>query len=260
MRKLWCFLCLVGILFSGCKQKQEKEKLFEKRNASETGVSFKNQLTDTPELNILTYLYYYNGAGVATGDFNNDGLPDLYFTSNQESDRLYLNNGNLKFSDVTEVSKIDNSSGWTTGVTHVDINNDGWLDIYVCKVGNYQNIKGKNLLYVNQGVDENGVPSFKEEAEKYNLGFSGFSTQVAFFDYDLDGDLDMYLLNHSVKPNRTYGKGSKRKQIDSLSGDILFRNDAGKFIDVSQEAGIFQGSIGYGLGIGISDVNNDGYP
>ncbi|PRX56498.1 VCBS repeat protein [Flagellimonas meridianipacifica] len=250
----------MGILFSGCKQKQEKEKLFKKRSASETGVSFKNQLTDTPELNILTYLYFYNGAGVAAGDFNNDGLPDLYFTSNQESDRLYLNNGNLNFTDITEASGIDNSDEWTTGVTQVDINNDGWLDIYVCKVGNYQTLKGKNLLYVNQGADNKGIPTFKEEADKYNLDFSGFSTQAAFFDYDLDGDLDMYLLNHSVKPNRTYGKGSKRKQIDSLSGDILFRNDDGKFMDVSQEAGIFQGSIGYGLGIGISDVNNDGYP
>ncbi|MEM9361660.1 MAG: VCBS repeat-containing protein [Bacteroidota bacterium] len=260
MRGLCCFLCLMGILFSGCEQKQEKNTLFKKRNALETGVAFKNQLTDTPELNILTYLYFYNGAGVATGDFNNDGLPDLYFTSNQESDRLYLNTGNLKFQDITEASKIDNSNGWTTGVTHVDINNDGWLDIYVCKVGNYQNLKGKNLLYVNQGVDANGIPSFKEEANTYDLDFSGFSTQAAFFDFDLDGDLDMYLLNHSVKPNRTYGKGNKRKQIDSLSGDILFRNDNGRFIDVSQEAGIFQGAIGYGLGIGISDMNNDGYP
>ncbi|WP_422857838.1 VCBS repeat-containing protein [Flagellimonas sp. S174] len=260
MRRFCCFLCLMGILFSGCKQKQENEKLFKKRSPSETGVHFKNQLTDTPELNILTYLYYYNGAGVAAGDFNNDGLPDLYFTSNQEADQLYLNEGNLKFRNVTEISKIDNSDGWTTGVTHVDINNDGWLDLYVCKVGNYQNLTGRNLLYVNQGVDDNGIPSFKEEAEKYNLDFSGFSTQATFFDYDLDGDLDMYLLNHSVKPNRTYGKGNKRKQIDSLSGDILFRNDSGTFIDVSQEAGIFQGSIGYGLGIGISDVNNNGYP
>ncbi|MEM9075841.1 MAG: VCBS repeat-containing protein [Bacteroidota bacterium] len=260
MRRFWCFLCLFGILFSACEQKQEKKKLFKKRNASETGVSFKNQLTDTPELNILTYLYFYNGAGVATGDFNNDGLADLYFTSNQESDLLYLNEGNFKFKDITKAANIDNSDGWTTGVTHVDINNDGWLDIYICKVGNYQSLKGKNLLYVNQGVDDNGIPSFKEEARKYNLDFSGFSTQAAFFDYDLDGDLDMYLLNHSVKPNRTYGKGSKRKQLDSLSGDILFRNDAGTFTDVSREAGIFQGSIGYGLGIGVSDINNDGYP
>ncbi|WP_435623628.1 VCBS repeat-containing protein [Flagellimonas sp.] len=260
MGRIWGILCLFGVLLFACTQKQQEEKLFVKRIASETGISFKNQLTDTPELNILTYLYYYNGAGVATGDFNNDGLPDLYFTSNQNSDKLYLNEGDFKFKDITQAAQIDNSKGWTTGVTHVDINNDGWLDIYVCKVGNYQNLKGKNLLYVNQGADENGIPSFKEEADTYNLDFSGFSTQAAFFDYDLDGDLDMYLLNHSVKPNRTYGKGSKRKQIDSLSGDILYRNDVGKFVDVSAEAGIFQGSIGYGLGIGISDVNNDGYP
>ena len=260
MGRIWGLLCLFGILLFACTQKRQEEKLFVKRIASETGISFKNQLTNTPELNILTYLYFYNGGGVASGDFNNDGLPDLYFTSNQSSDQLYLNQGDFKFEDITQIAGINNSEGWTTGVTHVDINNDGWLDIYVCKVGNYQNLKGKNLLYVNQGADENGIPSFKEEADAYNLDFSGFSTQAAFFDYDLDGDLDMYLLNHSVKPNRTYGKGSKRKQIDSLSGDILFRNDDGKFTDVSSEAGIFQGSIGYGLGLGISDVNNDGYP
>ncbi|WP_420603929.1 VCBS repeat-containing protein [Flagellimonas sp.] len=230
------------------------------RSSAYTGVTFKNELIESPELNILNYLYYYNGAGVASGDFNNDGLTDLYFTSNQGADKLYLNKGQLKFEDITEMAEIDNTRGWTTGVTHVDINSDGLLDIYICKVGNYRGVQGKNLLYVNQGINEKGVPSFKEEASKYNLDFSGFSTQASFFDYDLDGDLDMYLLNHSVNVNRSYGKGAKRKSIDSLSGDILYRNDNGKFKDVSKEAGIFQGNIGYGLGLGISDLNNNGYP
>ncbi|WP_243396873.1 VCBS repeat-containing protein [Flagellimonas pacifica] len=230
------------------------------RTSPRTGITFKNELTETPELNILNYLYYYNGAGVAAGDFNNDDLTDLYFTSNQGEDKLYLNKGQFSFEDITKVAKIDNDTGWTTGVTHVDINNDGLLDIYICKVGNYNTIKGKNLLYVNQGVDENGIPSFKEEASSYNLDFSGFSTQASFFDYDLDGDLDMYLLNHSVNANRSYGKGAKRKLTDPLSGDILYRNDNGKFVDVSKEAGIFQGNIGYGLGLGVGDLNNDGYP
>lgn len=260
MGRFWCFLCVLGICLTGCHPKQETDKLFLKRKASETGIFFTNELTNTPDLNILTYLYFYNGAGVAAGDFNNDGLVDLYFTSNQESDRLYLNKGDFKFEEITKVSGIRNSQGWTTGVTHVDINNDGWLDIYVCKVGRYKNIKGNNLLFINQGLDENGIPSFKEEAHAYNLDFSGFATQAAFFDYDLDGDLDMYLLNHSTNPNRSYGKGSKRKLVDSMSGDRLYRNDMGKFIDASEGSGIFQGSIGYGLGIGISDVNNDRYP
>ncbi len=260
MGKFWGFLCLIGVLFSACQQKKKEEKLFVKRNASDTGILFKNQLTNSPQLNILTYLYFYNGAGVAAGDFNNDGLQDLYFTSNQGADLLYLNQGDFKFKDITKESRIDNAKGWTTGVTHVDINNDGWLDIYVCKVGKYKSLQGKNLLYINQGVDENGIPRFKEEAHRFNIDFSGFSTHAAFFDYDLDGDLDMYLLNHSVNPNRSYGKGSKRKQIDSLSGDVLYRNDDGRFMDVSKDAGIFQGSIGYGLGLGVSDVNNDGFP
>ncbi|MGB5554784.1 MAG: VCBS repeat-containing protein, partial [Flavobacteriaceae bacterium] len=144
--------------------------------------------------------------------------------------------------------------------THVDIDNDGLEDIYICRVGNYNQIKGKNLLYINKGINEKGIPSFEEKAEEYGLDFSGFSTQASFFDFDLDGDLDMYLLNHSVYPNRTYGKGVKRNDNAPLSGDVLFENIEGKFIDVSAKAGIFQGEIGYGLGLGISDLNNDGYP
>ncbi|AWX44072.1 hypothetical protein HME9304_01072 [Flagellimonas maritima] len=259
MKKVfWIF---VGLIFfvGGCSKK-DAESLFVKRPLSHTGVTFANHLKDTPELNILTYLYYYNGAGVAAADFNNDGLVDLYFTSNLQADKLYLNKGALQFEDITESAKINNSSGWTTGVSHVDINNDGLLDIYVCKVGNYKQLKGKNLLYVNQGVDEQGVPHFKEKASEYGIDFSGFSTQAAFFDYDIDGDLDMFLLNHSINPNRSYGKGAKRKQLDSLSGDVLYKNENGKFLNVSNEAGIFQSKIGYGLGLGISDINNDGYP
>lgn len=259
MRRIYWIFFSVILLGGGCS-KNHKESFFKKRTSAHTGITFKNELNDTPELNILTYLYYYNGAGVAAGDFNNYGLMDLYFTANQKADRLYINKGGFKFEEITKTAGINNSNGWTTGVTHVDINNDGLLDIYVCKVGNFKKIKGKNLLYVNQGIDDKGVPSFKEEASKYNLDFSGFSTQAAFFDYDIDGDLDMYLLNHSVNPNRSYGKGVKRKQIDHLSGDVLYRNDNGSFVDVSKEAGIFQGGIGYGLGLGVSDVNNDGYP
>ncbi len=254
----WLKPSLLLIVF-GCVQ-EEPDTLFVHRDSAHTGISFVNQLEQSPQLNILNYLYFYNGAGVAAGDFNGDGLVDLYFTSNQGADKLYLNKGNFVFEDITERAQVNNAGGWTTGVTHGDVNNDGLLDIYVCKVGDHGPIRGKNLLFVNQGMDENGIPTFSEQAEEYGLDFIGYSTQAAFFDYDLDGDLDLYLMNHSVNPNRSYGKGNKREQVDRMSGDILFRNDNGSFVDVSKEAGIFQGSIGYGLGLAISDIDNDGYP
>ncbi len=245
------------LLFLSCTQTEKKR--FSKVDPSHSGIRFNNTLTDTPELNILTYLYYYNGGGVAAADVNSDGLPDLYFTSNQGPDKLYLNLGGLQFRDITEEAGIDNNGNWTTGVSHVDINNDGLLDLYVCRIGNYRGIEGKNKLYVNQG-QKNGLPVFKEMAASYGLDFSGFSTQAAFLDYDLDGDLDMYLLNHSVHPNSNYGKGAVRKDFDPLSGDRFFENQDGSFVDISDKAGIFQGRIGYGLGIGVSDLNGDLYP
>lgn len=234
--------------------------LFRQLDDKLTGIDFTNKLLDTPELNILTYLYYYNGAGVSVGDFNNDGLTDIYFTSNQEEDKLYINLGDFHFKDITSLTGIVNNKGWTTGVTTVDINNDGLLDIYICKTTPIFNDEAdSNLLFVNQGI-KNGMPLFKEESSVYGLNFKGYSTQAVFFDYDLDSDLDMFLLNHSVHPNRTYGNGRKRTKIDSLSGDKLFENVDGFYKDVSGNAGIFQGEIGYGLGVSVSDINNDGYP
>ena len=256
--QFWIIFGFLSILIS-CGT-QEQQTLFVLKDAKHTGITFNNSLKQTPDLNILNYLYFYNGAGVSAGDFNGDGLVDLYFTSNQGEDKLYLNQGNLTFKDVTAASNLVNDTGWTTGVTHADVNNDGLLDIYVCKVGDHETIRGQNLLYINQGNNSKGIPIFKEQAANYGLDFIGYSTQAAFFDYDLDGDLDMYLMNHSVNPNRSYGKGSKRKIVDSMSGDILFKNENGKYINVSKEAGIFQGTIGYGLGLAISDINNDGYP
>jgi hypothetical protein len=255
------YLILIVFFFS-CKKQQTPDSsgIFELLTSETTGVDFINSIENTASLNILNYLYFYNGAGVSVGDFNNDGLTDIYFTANQTNDQLYLNKGDLQFEDITKKSFINNDSGWTTGVTTVDINNDGLLDIYVCKVGEYRTLKGTNLLFVNQGTKENGIPTFKEQSKEYGLDISSFSTQAAFFDYDQDNDLDLFLLNHSVHPNRTYGKGAKRKIRNELSGDRLYENQNGKYIDVSTEAGIFQGNIGYGLGVAIGDLNNDSYP
>jgi len=256
--KLLTFIPVILIfLLISC---QKEAKRFELKDASESGIDFVNKLTETPELNILTYLYFYNGGGVAVADFNNDGQKDLYFTANMGPDKLYLNQGNLKFKDVTKLAQIDNADGWTTGVTTVDINHDGLMDIYVSKIGEYRQIRGKNKLFVNQGNDKNGIPVFTEEAAKYGLDMASFATQAVFFDYDLDGDLDMFLLNHSVYPNRMYGNGSKRDILDTLSGDRLMQNNNDFYTDVTKDSGIHNGAIGYGLGVVVSDVNNDGYP
>ncbi len=234
--------------------------LFVSLKKNKTQINFQNNLTSTADLNILNYLYYYNGAGVAAADFNNDGLADLYFTGNQTEDKLFLNVGELQFKDITTEAHINNPFPWTTGVTTVDINNDGFLDIYICKVGKHNSITGKNLLYLNQGLDKNGIPVFKESASLFGLDIVSLATQATFFDYDKDGDLDLFLMNHSLYPNSNYGKGGIRRQVDEMSGDKLYENKQGTYVDVSSQSGIFQGKIGYGLGVSIGDVTNDGYP
>ena len=259
MKKYYPVIFLALLVFS-CKPDGKKgEQLFTLLPPSSTHVNFKNQLTETEQSNIIEYLYFNNGGGVAAGDINNDGLIDLYFTSNQQPNKLYLNMGNFKFKDITEEAGVAGTGDWKTGVTMADVNGDGLLDIYVCQVGNYKNFHGKNQLFINQGN-----LTFKEEAHEYGLDFQGFSTQAAFFDYDMDGDLDMYLQNHSVHSSRSYGKASLRFDHDSLSGGRLFRNDVvdGRhvFHDVTQEAGIYNSQIGYGLGVNICDINNDGFP
>jgi hypothetical protein len=259
MNKSSLFLILLAIV-SSCNQKERKEaELFSLLPSSATNVDFINKLTETEQFNIIKYLYFNNGAGVAAGDINNDGLIDLYFTSNQNPNKLFLNKGNLKFEDITYAAGVAGKGDWKTGVTMADVNADGFLDIYVCQVGNYKGITGRNQLFINQGN-----LTFKEEAQEYGLDFQGFSTQAAFFDYDLDGDLDMYLLNHSVHSSRSYGKADLRFDRDSLAGDRLFRNDEvdGKrvFRDVTGQAGIYSSQIGYGLGVNICDINNDGLP
>jgi len=247
-------LLMMSGLFEGCSHKVKKR--FTLLSQDSTHVYFKNTVTDKPDLNILNYPYFYNGAGVAIGDINNDGLPDIYFTSNMKENKLYLNEGHMHFKDITQKAGVGggNKGYWTTGVTMADVNGDGLLDIYVCRV-NYKDKKGSNLLYINNGDD-----TFTEEAQKYGLNFKGLSTQAAFFDYDGDGDLDMYLLCHSVHSRRTYGPETLRNTPDKKAGDRLYRNDGGHFTDVTKQAGIYSSAIGFGLGIAISDINDDGWP
>lgn len=255
------------IILNSCNTTRESS--FESRNISQldtifsvlenTNIDFSNDLTFNGDFNILEYLYYYNGGGVAIGDINNDGLEDLFFTGNEVSNRLFLNKGDFKFEDITDQAGLSTENTWSTGVSFVDINNDGWLDIYVCNLGNYKIYKGSNQLFVNQ---KDGT--FKESATSYGLDFSGLSTQSAFFDYDLDGDLDMYLLNHSYHDVNSYTSADKREISDEITGDRLYENQANEgkaqFIDVTEKAGIYSSHLGYGLGIGISDVNGDYWP
>jgi hypothetical protein len=252
------------VLLNACDRSGDKKNipvLFEVLDHTQTGLDFSNKLIATPDFNMLKYMYFYNGAGVGAGDFNNDGLIDLFFASNQSQNKMYLNKGGLTFKDVTAEAKIPDDGGWSTGISVADVDDDGLLDIYVSRVGHYEKLQSRNQLLICRGIDKNGVPFYEDEASKYGVDFSGFSTQAAFLDYDLDGDLDMFLLNHSLRFNSTFApRSSYEGTTDSLSGDYLFRNDGNHFTDVSQEAGINQSIIGYGLGIAVTDINLDGYP
>jgi len=258
------FIIAALICMVSCSNKpgNANKPVFQVMESTETGLNFNNKLTPTQEFNVFKYMYYYNGGGIGAGDFNNDGRIDVFFAGNQTSNRLFLNKGNLQFTDVTAEAKIPQDGGWSTGVSVVDINNDGLLDIYICRVGNLETLHSHNQLLICQGIDKNGVPFYKDMAKEYGLDFSGFSTQAVFIDYDMDGDLDMYLLNHSVHQNGTYGPRDERLTVlNPLSGDRLFRNDSGnKFTDVTKESGIHSSVIGFGLGITASDINLDGYP
>lgn len=268
MRHRWIFYflfwMLFGFLFSNCTSEKRRTQVSEKftvMHDDQTGLHFSNKLTVTQDFNVFKYAYFYNGSGIGVGDFNNDGLIDIFFASNLGDNKIYLNSGNLHFKDVSGEAGIPAEKGWSTGVSVVDINNDGLLDIYVCRVGKHETLHSHNILLVCQGIDKNGVPHYRDESKAYGLDFSGFSTQAVFFDYDMDGDLDMYLLNHTIRENGVYGFREKLlNSFSPLSGDRLYRNDGNKFTDVTDQAGIHHSVIGYGLGICVSDIQLNGYP
>lgn len=246
----------VNFLFGQLHKDKLEAPLFTRLSPDKTGITFNNLLNETEKINVLTYQYLYNGGGVAIGDINNDGLTDIYFTGNLSPDALYLNKGKMRFEDISAVSGISIADiGWSSGVTMVDINSDGWLDIYVCQSGKFDAENRQNKLFIN-----NGNLTFSERAAEYGLNDTAQSTQAAFFDFDLDGDLDMFLLNHSITQYRNFNVKELRMQRDPNAGNKLFRNDNGKFLDISAEAGIAGSPINFGLGVIISDINNDGWP
>ncbi|MBS1573774.1 MAG: VCBS repeat-containing protein, partial [Bacteroidetes bacterium] len=235
------------------------DNLFTNLSSSETHIDFINNLEKKDAFGILYYLYYYNGGGVATGDINNDGLPDIYFTANSKGhNKLYLNKGGFHFEDISDKAGVQGSEDWCSGVTMVDINGDGWLDIYVCAIDIKGKLQGRNELFIN-----NGNGTFKESANEYGLDFSGYSGQAAFFDYDHDGDLDCFLLNQSHNPNGNIVDTSNRRKTDAHSGGRLFKSNiregVKRFTDISQQSGIYQSNLCYGMGLAIADLNNDGW-
>jgi enediyne biosynthesis protein E4 len=254
-----------ALVFFTCTKKVEQidNPVFSKLSSEQTGVKFTNTVTNSKDFNILTYRNYYNGGGVAIGDINNDGLSDVFFTANMSSNKLYLNKGGMTFEDISEKAGIVSNDNWSTGVVMVDINNDNLLDIYVCNAGFINGVVPKNKLYIN-----NGNLTFTEKANEYGLDESGYTTHAAFFDYDGDGDLDAYILKNSFIPvnalNYSNNRDLRAKDwpvADFLKGggDVLLRNDNGKFVDVSEKAGIYGSLIGFGLGVTVGDINNDGW-
>lgn len=250
------FIGLLAVLASGCKQEpREKKPRFTLLDSTQTGIQFVNALNSTDKFNIYTYRNFYNGGGVGIGDVNADGLMDIYLTANMQANRLFLNKGGLKFEDVTEQAGVAGAKLWSTGVSMVDINADGRTDIYVCNSGDVDSENRENEFFIN-----NGDGTFTDRAEEMGLADKGLSTHAAFFDYDKDGDLDVYILNNSFKDVGSANLVFNQRNVrDPEGGDKLYRNDNGIFKDVSEEAGIYGSSIGFGLGVSVTDLNKDGW-
>ena len=264
-RTIW--LGMVILVLSSCGK--EDDKLFTQLSANETGIHFTNELILDEDFDVFRYRNYYNGGGVAIGDINNDSLPDIYLTANMKSNKLFLNKGNFTFEDITEAAGVGGSKIWSTGVSMADVNGDGLLDIYVCNSGDVEGGRRENELFINNGspLEGGGGVTFTEQAAAYGLDDRGFSTHAVFFDYDLDGDLDVYVLNNSFRPVSTLGYENIRHVRDSTGGDKLYRNPGlhpgqavQPFVDVNDSAGIYGSVIGFGLGVTITDVNQDGWP
>jgi hypothetical protein len=232
-----------------------KDLLFQRLTSDVTGIHFENTLTVTNDFDVFRYRNFYNGGGVAIADINNDGLSDIYLTSNMGDNKLFLNKGNWKFEDITEKARVKGTKIWSTGVSIADVNSDGWLDIYVCNAGDINGDNRENELFIN-----NGDLTFREQAANYGLADKGFSTHAAFFDYDKDGDLDCYILNNSYRPIASLGYRNLRNERDELGGHKLYRNDYMHFTDVSEHAGIYGSVIGFGLGVTVGDINQDSWP
>ena len=254
MRKGLLSLCFALYVLSAIAQTPRKT-LFKPVPSAESGVNFTNALRESPVLNIITYEYYYNGGGVGLGDFNNDGLVDIYLSANMQPGKLYINKGNLKFEDITAKAGVSAKKGWKTGVSVADVNGDGYQDIYLCFSGPVDRERRTNQLYIN-----NGNLTFTEKAAIMGVADSGYSTQAAFFDYDRDNDLDLFVLNHNNKNLRNFDASFVKKMIDPDAGDRLYRNDNNFFTDVTTQSGIITNPLGYGLAVSVSDFNNDGWP
>jgi len=252
------FSLFLFFIFISCGKKKEIT-LFTKVGAEESGVSFANSINENDSVNILKMEYVYNGGGVATGDFNNDGLTDIFFTGNRVPNKLYVNKGGFKFKDISGEAGVTDDKRWHSGVTVVDINSDGWLDVYVCATISKDSSKRANLLLVNQGLNANGIPTFKDEAAKFGIADTGHSQNAAFFDYDRDGDLDLYVLTNTLNKEVPLNYHEKITNGSSPTTDRLYRNNGdGTFTNVSKQAGIL--IEGYGLGLAISDFNGDNWP
>ncbi|WP_299289180.1 VCBS repeat-containing protein [uncultured Mucilaginibacter sp.] len=250
---------LIAFACASCSKKDNSNTLFKLLPASETGVEFKNTITESDSLNILNHPYLYNGAGVGIGDFNHDGLPDVYFAGNQVSNKIYLNKGGLKFQDITDAAAVGGEGRWCTGVSVVDINADGWPDIYVCASFNKDPNQRRNLLYINQKLNKDGIPTFKESAHAYGIDDNGYSTQGIFFDYNHDGLLDLYVLTNVLDKGTPVAYRPKVADGSAVNNDRLYKNNGnGTFTNVTKEAGILM--EGFGNSVSITDVNNDGWP
>lgn len=257
MEVLLCGLLSIVLLIQACGTtgKEVPETLLELVSSDDTGIRFRNEVAEDLDNNVFTYTNFYNGGGVAVGDIDNDGLVDIYLSANSHTGKLYLNKGDFKFQDITEGSGLDTISGWKTGVTMVDINQDGLLDIYICRSGSTRPRLRSNLLFVN-----NGDQTFTEKGKEYGLDDWSTSLQATFFDYDLDGDLDMYLLNHAIEPIREIFKNFHDSDINRYTGDKIYHNENGHFTEVKEFIGIKRSKLGDGLGVAIVDFNNDLYP